>query len=76
MTDNQIDAATGTIRLKARIREQGPRACGRASPSPPTSRIGVDKDALTVPTAAIQHGQKGLFVYVVDDQNRAALRNR
>jgi multidrug efflux system membrane fusion protein len=37
--------------------------------------IGDDKDVLTVPAIAIQHGQKGLFAYVVDDQNRAALRN-
>jgi multidrug efflux system membrane fusion protein len=27
-----------------------------------------------VPTASVQHGQKGLYVYVVDDQNRAAMR--
>ena len=36
--------------------------------------VGVDKDALLVPTASVQHGQKGLYVYVVDDQNRAAMR--
>ena len=37
-------------------------------------QLGVEKDALIVPTEAVQHGQNGLFVYVVDDQNRAAVR--
>ena len=32
------------------------------------------KNALIVPADAVQHGQSGLFVYVVDDQNRAAVR--
>jgi multidrug efflux system membrane fusion protein len=27
-----------------------------------------------VPDRAIQHGPDGLFVYVIDDQNRAAVR--
>ena len=37
--------------------------------------VGVGKDVLTVPAVAVQHGQNGLYVYVVDDQGRAALRN-
>ena len=36
--------------------------------------VGVAKDALVVPSVAVQHGPNGLYVYVVDDQNRAALR--
>jgi multidrug efflux system membrane fusion protein len=36
--------------------------------------VDVEKDALVVPDRAVQRGPNGLFVYVVDDQNRAALR--
>jgi multidrug efflux system membrane fusion protein len=74
LTDNQIDASTGTIRLKAEF----PNADHALWPGLAVSAdltIGDDKDVLTVPAIAIQHGQKGLFAYVVDDQNRAALRN-
>jgi multidrug efflux system membrane fusion protein len=34
----------------------------------------VDKDALIVPTEVVQHGQNGLYVFVVDDRNRAEVR--
>jgi hypothetical protein len=27
--------------------------------------------ALIVPTEVVQHGQNGLYVFIVDDQNRA-----
>jgi multidrug efflux system membrane fusion protein len=37
-------------------------------------KLGVDKNVLTVPADAVQHGQSGLYVYAVDDQNRAAVR--
>ena len=29
---------------------------------------------MIAPSASIQHGQKGLYVFVVDEQSRAALR--
>ena len=37
-------------------------------------QIGVEKDALIVPAEVVQHGQNGLYVFVVDDQNRAEVR--
>ena len=36
--------------------------------------LGVGKDVLIVPEVAIQRGENGLFVYVVDNQNRAEVR--
>jgi multidrug efflux system membrane fusion protein len=36
--------------------------------------IGVLKNALVVPETAVQRSANGLFVFVVDDQNRAAMR--
>ena len=37
-------------------------------------QLGVDKDVLIVPTEVVQHGQNGLYVFIVDDQNRAQVR--
>ena len=73
ITDNQIDATTGTIRLKAEF-ENKDNALWPGLAVTTALTVGVDKNALIVPTAAIQHGQKGLYVFIVDDQNRAALR--
>lgn len=36
--------------------------------------LGVEKGIVIVPEVAIQRGESGLFVYVVDDQNRAEVR--
>jgi hypothetical protein len=30
-------------------------------------QIGVEKDALIVPTEVVQHDQNGLYVFIVDD---------
>jgi membrane fusion protein, multidrug efflux system len=37
-------------------------------------QLGVDKGVLIVPSEVVQHGQNGLYVFVVDDQNRAQVR--
>jgi multidrug efflux system membrane fusion protein len=36
--------------------------------------LGVEKGVLIVPTEVVQHGQRGLYVFVIDDQNRAQVR--
>jgi multidrug efflux system membrane fusion protein len=73
LTDNQVDVATGSIRLKAEFANKDHKLWpGLAVATRLT--IGEVKNALVVPTNAIQHGPGGLFVYVVDDQSRAALR--
>jgi multidrug efflux system membrane fusion protein len=73
ISDNQVDLATGTIRLKAEYGNTD-NALWPGLAVTTGLQLGVDKDALTVPADAVQHGQGGLFVYVVDDQNRAAVR--
>ena len=73
ITDNQVDTTTGTLRLKAEF-ENKDNALWPGLAVTTALTVGVDKDALLVPTASVQHGQKGLYVYVVDDQNRAAMR--
>jgi multidrug efflux system membrane fusion protein len=34
----------------------------------------MEKGVLIVPTEVVQHGQDGLFVFIVDDKNRAQVR--
>jgi multidrug efflux system membrane fusion protein len=70
--DNQIDIATGTIKLKAEF----PNADGALFANqfvnvrmPVETRV----DATLVPTAAIQRGAAGTFVYVVKDDLTVAV---
>ncbi|HXW19499.1 MAG TPA: efflux RND transporter periplasmic adaptor subunit [Roseiarcus sp.] len=73
VTDNQIDVATGSIRLKAEF-ENADNALWPGLAVATRIKVGVLTNALVVPTGAIQHGPNGLYVYVIEDQNRAALR--
>jgi membrane fusion protein, multidrug efflux system len=73
LTDNQVDTATGSIRLKAEYANKDHKLWPGLAVSTRLT-VGELKDALVVPSVAIQHGPNGLFVYVIDDQNRAALR--
>jgi membrane fusion protein, multidrug efflux system len=62
--DNQVDPATGTIRLKATF----PNADQRLWPGQFVNvvlTLSVQQDAIVVPTPAIQTGQKGTYVFVV-----------
>jgi multidrug efflux system membrane fusion protein len=71
--DNQVDVTTGTVRLKAEF------------PNPelqlwPGQFINVRllvetlKGVNVIPTAAVQRGPQGPFVYVVDADNKVAVR--
>src|SRR5579863_9763191 len=73
VTDNQVDVATGTIRLKAEFANEDNALWPGLAVSTRLT-IGDLKDAVIVPAVAVQHGPNGLFVYVIDDQNRAAMR--
>ena len=73
MSDNQVDLATGTIRLKAEF-DNKDHALWPGLAVTTALQIGVEKDALIVPAEVVQHGQNGLYVFVVDDQNRAEVR--
>lgn len=72
-TDNQIDTTTGTIRLKAVFRNED----GMLFPNQFVNvRMRVDtlKNATVIPVAAIQRGQQGIFVYVVDADNKVRVQ--
>jgi multidrug efflux system membrane fusion protein len=71
--DNQIDPATGTIKLKA----QFPNEDGSLFPNQFINlRLHLDtlREATIVPTAAIQRGVQGTFVYVLKEDKTVALR--
>lgn len=62
--DNQIDPNTGTFRCKAVFDNRD----GALFPNQFVNarlRVDVRHNALTVPTAAVQHGSQGTYVYVV-----------
>jgi membrane fusion protein, multidrug efflux system len=62
--DNAIDSTTGTIKLKATF----PNADDQLWPGQFVNMrlvLGTSNGALTVPSAAVRHGQDDLFVYVV-----------
>ena len=73
ISDNQVDLATGTIRLKAEF-DNKDNALWPGLAVTTGLQLGVDKDVLIVPTEVVQHGQNGLYVFIIDDQNRAQVR--
>ena len=71
--DNQIDTTTGTVRLKAQVANDE----GLLFPNQFVNvRMLVDtrEDAITVPSAAIQRGAQGIFVYVVSEDLTVSMR--
>jgi len=71
--DNQIDPATGTVKLKA----QFPNADNALFPSQFANvrmLVDVKRDAVLVPNAAVQRGTPGTFVYVVSAGNTVSVR--
>jgi membrane fusion protein, multidrug efflux system len=73
VTDNQVDVLSGTIKLKAEFDNKDHRLWPGLAVTVGL-QLGVEKDAILIPTQAVQHGQDNLFVYVVDEQNRVVLR--
>ncbi len=74
VVDNQVDATTGTVRLKADF----PNAELQLWPGQFVNvRLVIDtlKQAVVVATAAVQRGPNGPFVYVVADGDKAQIKN-
>ena len=72
--DNQVDPTTGTIKLKATFPNSGERLW-------PGAFVGVQlqvdtaKNAVVIPSAAVQRGPRGAYIYVIDQNNTASRRN-
>jgi multidrug efflux system membrane fusion protein len=73
VVNNQVDTTSGTIRLKAVFDNKNHALWPGQSVS---TRLLVKtlKDATVIPDDAIQHGTEGLYVYVVNPDNKAELR--
>jgi membrane fusion protein, multidrug efflux system len=72
--DNQIDATTGTLRLKAEF----PNDDDRLFPNQfVNARLRVEtlRSAVVVPAACIQHGSRGTYVFVVDEKTHSVVRD-
>ena len=69
--DNQIDTATGTIKLKARFDNQDDALFPNQFVN---ARLLVDtqQNAVVIPAAALQMGNEGNFVWVLNEQNKVS----
>lgn len=69
--DNQIDATTGTIKLKARFNNQDDALFPNQFVN---ARMLVDtqQNAVVIPTAALQMGNDGHFVWVLNSENKVS----
>ena len=71
--DNQIDTTTGTVKLKARF----DNAEQMLFPNQFVNvrlRVETREAATIIPSAAVQFGTQGTFVYVVDGENKVSIR--
>ncbi len=71
--DNQVDPATGTVKLKAQFANDDRALFPNQFVN---VRMKLDRlnDAIVIPAAAVQRGAQGLFVYVVRPDNTVAQR--
>ena len=69
LVDNQVDQASGTIRMKATFKNEDNALWPGLSVA---TRLLVDtrKNVLVVPNDAIQHGPNGLYAFVVGKDNK------
>ncbi|WP_252275436.1 MdtA/MuxA family multidrug efflux RND transporter periplasmic adaptor subunit [Pseudomonas subflava] len=72
--DNQIDVATGTVKLKARFANTGERLFPNQFVNV-RLRVETREQAILVPSAAVQFGARGTFVFVVGDDGKVKLRD-
>ena len=69
--DNQVDTSTGTVLLKARFQNRD----GNLWPGEfvrITLVLGMQNDAVVVPSQAVMQGQQGTYVFVVNNDGTAA----
>ena len=69
--DNQIDATTATIKLKARFANEN----GQLFPNQFVNvrmQVATLQDAVVIPTSALQMGSEGHFVWVVGSGNKVS----
>ena len=71
--DNGVDTTTGNVTLKAQFENQD-NLLWPGQFVPVQLELFVQHDALMVPTQAVQTGQDGTFVFVIDDKDKAQMQ--
>ena len=71
--DNNVDSTTGTIKLKGTFQNAN-RKLWPGEYANVTLSLSVQSNALVIPTQAMQTGQDGTYVYVVDADHKADVR--
>ncbi len=71
--DNQVDVATGTVRVKA-VFANGDLGLWPGQFINVRVYVDVLRQALVAPSSAIQRGPKGAFVYVLTPETKAAMK--
>ena len=71
--DNQVDQTTGTIRIKATFPNSS-RSLWPGQFVNVTIRLSMDRQALVVPSVAVQAGPEGQYVYVVKSDQTVDMR--
>jgi membrane fusion protein, multidrug efflux system len=74
LIDNQIDPATGTIRLKGTF-DNADEALWPGAFVNTRLVVGVDKNAVTVPARALQRGPDGQYLFVIKPDMTVEIRN-
>ena len=72
--DNQIDAATGTLRLKAEFANDDEGLFPNQFVNV-RMRVRTLEQAIVIPSAAVQFGSRGTYVYIVDENQKAQIRD-
>ena len=71
--DNQVDTATGTIALKATF-DNAHNTLWPGQFVQVTMTLGTQQNAVVVPSASVQTGQNGLYVFVIKPDSTAEVR--
>lgn len=71
--DNQVDTATGTIALKATF-DNARNTLWPGQFVQVTMTLGTQQNATVVPSAAVQTGQNGLYVFVIKPDSTVEVR--
>lgn len=72
--DNQVNSSTGTVQLKASFKNDEDKLFPNQFVNIKIKVLEV-KDAITIPTSAIQYGPNGSYVYVISKDNVASAKS-
>jgi multidrug efflux system membrane fusion protein len=72
--DNQIDTATGTVKLKARFSNAGEQLFPNQFVNV-RLRVETRQQATLIPSAAVQFGARGTFVFVLGADDKVQIRD-